>query len=384
MLDHLLAVPGIDGGVTWQANELFVGTDDAPVSTPRTLIPGPGIMNFVQIDGTFDIGVTAAGRLTWTAQSTPVWGDHGFYIEKQGGGAFARTAGRAYIFTFNSAAAAIPFIFSWHTSTTLGNASDSNLSAAVIIEGTGSFRPFDGAAYLTSGSLLSTHSWTALQDERFALVLLSTGYLLLHLVAGEWILAWRGKVGSTASVYPAFKSHTGAGNMDAVGVRDLAAVANWWTSNVASPVSNTQYPSDADGEYILTVTAPTLAGTTAVGSEMRFRVQDANNYWSAQLLEDGSFKVISVSGGTPTDRVAAIASVISNGATLTMKVAVHGNRGRAYTLSGSTWTTRGSEWNVNFLPTATIMQPVLGTGWTGANLESMPRKDAKYQPLSAA
>jgi len=147
----------------------------------------------------------------------------------------------------------------------------------------------------------------------------------------------------------------------------------WATLVQASPASGTDYAGDADGNYTLTVTAPgTLAGTTAIGVELRYRVQDANNFWTAYFREDGAFRVDSVSAGVVTNRI-NVAGAITNGVTRTIQIATNGSKHNAYTLAGSNWTKQGSELNISHLNSQTTVKAVLGSGWSVSNLRSVPR-----------
>lgn len=371
MFDRLLEIPGIDSGVVYLLRDEFTTDAAAPLTSPRTCEPGPGTLTLTQTDGQLSI---SGGKLTYPSQTTPVWGDQGFYAEKQGGGSFARVAGRAFFFTLNQPTTASPLILSWHTTTALGTAGDVNSILEVLIEA-GTFRVLDGAALVAV-----PFTWSASTDELFALVLRGTGGLVFKRIGGVWTLVWVGVVATTSNLYPAFKNYQGVGTLDGLKVRDLvggfASDYGLATQNVASP--NGAYAGDADGILDITVTSP-----SSISAEcgVKYRVQDANNYWWAGFTTAGRFQVRSYSGGTPTNQI-DVAGVISTSQTRTMRVIYKDTKHDAYTLSGSTWTKQGSQVVSAFLNTQTGLATDIGSGWTGANLREFAISQAAYGQLS--
>jgi len=62
-------------GVAWLILDYFTVEDAAPIASPRTPDQTGGVTTYVQTDGA---QATAGGVMTFTAQTTPVWGDQGF------------------------------------------------------------------------------------------------------------------------------------------------------------------------------------------------------------------------------------------------------------------------------------------------------------------
>lgn len=155
------------------------------------------------------------------------------------------------------------------------------------------------------------------------------------------------------------------------------------TLNVASPVDATEYTGDADGILDLTVTAPgTLDGSASTRCGFYYRADsDLSPAWHAYVDGTGAFNLDSIdAGGTRTNRI-AVAGVITGGGTRTLRVIVAGTKHNAYTLSGTTWTKRGSEINVSLNDAVTTIEPSVPAGWTAANLQSWPRTSAAYAEL---
>jgi len=62
--------------LTWLLYDEFTTADAAPITSPRTCEPGPGTLTLVQTDGSQAL---SGGKYVFTAQTTPDWGDQGFY-----------------------------------------------------------------------------------------------------------------------------------------------------------------------------------------------------------------------------------------------------------------------------------------------------------------
>lgn len=105
------------------------------------------------------------------------------------------------------------------------------------------------------------------------------------------------------------------------------------------PISGTLYSARAAivaDAHLTLPTSPALGDTL----ELRYRVTDAANYWTAYVTYTGSqwdFKLDSVVAGTPTNRI----TVTNVGNVATLRVIVDGDDHTTYT-SGGAWTQRGT------------------------------------------
>lgn len=360
--------------ITYLLRDEFSTDASAPLTSPRTCEPGPGTLTLAQNDGQLSI---ASAKLSFPGQTTPATGDQGFYGEKAGGGAFSRQAGRALLTAINlTGVSGSPY-------SALGWTRTASVSA----------NNFDAEYYVASGNLSVGISnganpgvvaaLSATTDYQLAVVLRGTGayYFIKGGAFAAWTLLWVATTTVTANLYPCFDNYNGVGTLDYVRVYDLSAPFTTdfgiATLNQSSPVSGSSYTTDADGLYHLTITAP---GTLADQTELRYRVQDASNYWTAYLDSSGALKVDSVSGGVATNRL-SVAGVITTSATVTLCVITSGSKHNIYTLSGSTWTKRGSELNISHLDTQTTLQPQIGSGWSASNLRAWSRTAATYAAL---
>jgi hypothetical protein len=151
------------------------------------------------------------------------------------------------------------------------------------------------------------------------------------------------------------------------------------TLNQSSPGSGTDYTGVADGIFHATVTAPgSLTGTQA---ELRYRVQNASNYWVAYFNASGDIRLDRVESGTPTNHI-SVAGVITASGTRTIAVIAVGNKHRVFTLSGSSWTARGSEiTQTTAMDAQTTTKVVLTGGYTSSLLQVFPRTSGNYTAL---
>ncbi|MBX3061814.1 MAG: hypothetical protein U0528_07000 [Anaerolineae bacterium] len=351
--------------INWLLRDEFTTNDAAPVATPRTCEPGPGTLIFTQTDGQFGISGTA---LSFPTQSTSAWGDQGFLSNET----YSRIAGRALLTSLNFSTFSFSAVGFFDDLSSTVNGDQFQFTASVV-------RVNDQGEVQVIGSALSTST-----DYKLAIVLRSNG--AAHFIKGgafsDWTLLWIGSNRSSANEKIRFTNFSAVGTFDHLRLRDLPAPFDSdegiATLNVASPSSGSSYSGDASGVIDLTVTSP--ASLTGTKAELRYRVQDANNYWVAYFDSAGAFKLDSVSGGVATNRI-SVASVISTSQTRTIRVICDGSNHDCYTLSGSTWTKRGSTVNVSHLNTQTAISPVLTGAYSMSNLRSYPRTAAAYAEL---
>jgi hypothetical protein len=289
--------------VTYLLRDDFITDDAAPLDSPRTCEPGPGTLTAAQNDGQFSI---SSGGLQVPVQTTPVFGDLGFYCNAAGGAAFTRAAGLALLHTINFATltGGDSTILGWANATTLGAAT---FEAGALLNST-DFRPYSANA--TSAAALATGNVYAI-----AYVLRSAGHFLL--VKGgafaSWTLVWVNAAGASASMYPGFLNQDNTGTFDNLRVSSLAAP--WATDYgiATQQLSGARDPGDTfihEGDCIIEFTVTTRPSADQI--EVQFRKQDATNFWQVTIDSTGALDLDEVVAGTPTQRGTA-AGVISNG-----------------------------------------------------------------------
>lgn len=217
----------------------------------------------------------------------------------------------------------------------------------------------------------------------FAFVLRNSGFYAF--IDGK--LAWLTAEGMESVLYPGANVRIGGARGFGVDYMRVRNVGDPFLTengicvvNESAPTAQ-NYTSVADQILDYTLTAP--SGSIGAQAGIIYRRTDANNYWRAYFDTDGSFKVDSVSSGTPTNRV-NVASAISAGQTRTIRIICEGSLHDVYTLSGSTYTKRGSQVNVSHQNSATAIRPDIGAGWTSGALKSYARDSALYDVLDAA
>lgn len=201
----------------------------------------------------------------------------------------------------------------------------------------------------------------------------------------DWTLIWSGTTDNTVNPYPTLAPANGGANASvsyeyfrATQLGGAFATDNGIaTLNIASPISGQSYVATADQILDIDVSAP---GTLANFAGIKFNVQDANNYWIAYFDNNGAFKVDTIIAGVTANRI-NVAGVIAGGQTRTIRVISSGSLRNAYTLSGTTWTKRGAQLNINHTNAAVNVEPIAGAGWTLSNLRSYPKESPLYAVL---
>jgi len=367
-----MGVPGAQGGgevpIVYLLRDEFLTDEAAPLTSPRAAEPGPGMLTLVQTDGQFSI---SAGKLVFPAQSTPAWGDQGILAPAQ-----ARKSGRAMIARIVLETTAGQFVLSW------------NYEAIPFygrIDGRGlSFTPSFNTimANETGGGGVPIGTYDATSEYWIALVLRTAG--IHQFIKGgaytDWTLLWVEYTGTRDTLYPTISNYAAEGSLSLLAVRDLPAPFDAddgiASVNEATVVPGTSYTATADAIHDLEVTAPNpLSGSAA----LKYRVTDADNYWTAYLNDAGAFRADSVAAGTPTNRV-NVASVAVAAEVRTIRVITTGTKHNYYTLAGTNWTKRGGEIKLSHQDTATAIVPE-ATDYTLDALRSYPTTSPAYAEL---
>lgn len=125
----------------------------------------------------------------------------------------------------------------------------------------------------------------------------------------------------------------------------------------------------ADGTHTFSFTLP---GSPKAGqrAEMRYRVQDAANYWAARVIRNAAntawdFVLASVSSGTATARI----TVTDVGTPDTVRVVTNGTTHTPYTGVSGTYTQRSSA-SVSYLDTETGITTIYNSAITPVSLTS--------------
>ena len=239
----LMLMGGGETPLVYLLRDLFTTPDSAPITSPRTCEPGPGTLTFVQTDGTQAI---SGGKHVFTAQSTPVWGDQGFYDDEQ-----TRAAGLALVDTLNLTTWEECGI-GWHAAAAVVD--PDSMEHAIQANTANGQLDNENATPIATGLSAST-------DYRLAQILRSVG--CFDVLDGA--LVGVSNEGATASLYPSFSNLDGAGSNDDVDVVDLPAngYPKWdadfstVTDSLSAPASSTTFDHDIDCHARWTVTHET-------------------------------------------------------------------------------------------------------------------------------
>lgn len=283
----------------------FTADDAAPLTSPRTCEPGPGTLTAVQTDGTLAV---SGGKLAFTAQGTPAWGDQGIYDAT----GYNRISGRALFSQVNLPLDLLLSWIEWRAAASLGNPADANGQHAILFADT--TRRLIWTIGTTSITLQT--AWTLSQMYTGGILLRTSGAFYVMKGGTEfptWIVVWIDNIAAGSPLYAAMNGYSANGTLDNFRVIDLPAPFDddygLATQRVAGSVSAEQmFTHEAD--CIIEWTDTTIP--SASNLDLRFRRQDATNYWQITIDSTGALVLNEVVAGTPTSRGSS-AGAVSNG-----------------------------------------------------------------------
>jgi hypothetical protein len=292
--------------VTYVFRDEFITPDAAPVTSPRTAEPGSGTLTFVQIDGAQAI---AGNRLEFTAQTTPAWGDQGFYSNS-----ITRAIGRAIRWEMTPGTNGQVFLGINNDQAVGSYGQDlhnlffsGNTSLKYNIENRDHY-----SRGLTPGTTY-----------QLAIVLATEG--VHYLVKGgaqypEWMRIYRSVWDTTSPIYIDFGNYDHTSFLDNLRVVDLPAPWDTDTGGASTYLAGSQglnqtFTHDADGNLdFKVVTRPTVANL-----EIAIRRQDANNYWFIRVTSAGDVGLYEVVGGAGAVQRGLATGTVGNGAIVSIR-----------------------------------------------------------------
>jgi len=288
---------GTSAAFTYQHRLEFSGAVDAPL--PSSIVEGNATVTYIQTDGSFSV---ANGVLQVPTQTTPAWGDLGFYVEP----AITRKRGFATVLTFNlTDATGDAYLMALLSAKNINTVGGANVNAGVVYA-TGRYNPVGNgsAADFTNGAAgAPLINWFC----QLAIILRDTGAFLLMKggAVPDWELLFPVDVGTAATLYPALSNQTIAGGVYHLRTADLVAnkYTEWddnyalATSRTASPSNNVTTTMEANAIVEFTWT-PASAQTLTI----EFRKTDDSNL--LKLVCDqaaGTIKLYNRVAGTDTE-----------------------------------------------------------------------------------
>lgn len=364
-----LVVPTLDPVVRWDLRDEFP-VDAGSLGGTFAPSPGPGGWTTFQTGGSLSLN---GGEAVIPAPGAPAWGAVGFYETAQ----FARVAGMAGIMAVRPIGSWANVLFGFTGNSSLAFTFD---EGAFYIQGAGLVTPQNATVTAEVGRANTSPSVLT----EFASVLMGgAGSYMFQKIAGAWTMLWHTPFGAGANLRLGFTNNNSGYRVAHARRRQLggAFASNYGIAlqNVASPVHLTEYDTSADQITRLTLTAP---GSLGAVSGFRYRVVDSNNHFYVYFDAAGALRVDSVVAGVATSLL-NVAGVISASAVRHIQIIVDGNEHVVYTSAASGSHTRRGSFTSALFPTASRVVPVIGAGWTAANLRSWARRSPLYGVLNA-
>ena len=305
--------------------------------------PGPGPRTAVDTGNNLRINGGRWDQIGGTAN----YGDPGTWYD-----AFARVAGRTmFVYQFGTNAA---HHFGWD-SNQIGVAR-SGFSITANID------------FLDQTGIQVQDPWAS--GYAYAVVLRASGSFHLVNAGAGWTLRYVGTQSVDNPVYPTLAGRNTAGlQFDDLRIFDMAAP--WDTTNgIATQVlSGARNPGDTfihEADGFVQFTVQTLPAADQI--EVRFRVQDATNYWQVTVDAAGTLDLDEVVAGVVTNR--ATAAGVANGNTILVRFVDE-------RITGCNTTTRLLRWNyalaANFKTRTDGELETEGTGGAVTDIISWPR-----------
>lgn len=213
----------------------FTTAEGAPMATPHTCLPGPGILILDQTDGNF---LTTGGEFVWPVQTgVAVWGDQEWYATTDASGAYTRALGQVLKFRV-AISDDDEVLFGYNVDTTPTDESESEHCIRALVASAG-FDVHWGAGPAGSSPVLRD-IWPALNEYAQIAIVLSPynvdgfhwypGTALTSAYGAEYFfrdesetyphtrLAWYCSAEHTTSLYPFFS------NLDTAGVMPYCVI----------------------------------------------------------------------------------------------------------------------------------------------------------------
>lgn len=339
-----------------------------------------GFIRYNNNGGTMSI---ASGKLV--INGTPGGADR--YVSGTGSDnlAFARAAGRAFRVQTSDRVATSGFALLRFTTDVIGgiSAGQTGIIANYSAVDTLSVYPHVGSSSGSNAVSLSSGEHT------IALVMRSTGALaVVRDGSGTPQLAWVMQAASDdwfAAIVP------GATAMelkfDDFEVFDHASFADDWATasvHTTPSTSGTTYSAQADGLHHLAFTLPGSPSADQVAVELRYRVQDTDNYWTCLLRRNSGntnwdLRVDSVSGGVATNRK----SVTNVGTCDRLIVYAQGDTHKHWTEDSGVPANRGSDLSNSVFSGEAVIAVVWDAATSIGSLDSWALTHALYDGLFA-
>lgn len=281
---------------TWYVNDTFSTDDAAPLGSPRTAEPGPGSWTVAENDGELSI---SGGALNLPDQATAALGD----LMLVGASGLTRAAGLAMATRATATESGNVYLCGF-LNDPAGNAT-STFDELVHLSSSIAIRSAEGD--LAKSITIANHTNTAF---KYAVILRAAGAFFVR----DGQLFAVNNAANAATVYPNIQAYTAVSTLDYAKIGQLGGP---WLDTYGpgalhtsgSIAASTAFTHEANCLIYFTVTNRGTAGSSII----KFRVQDASNYWKLTIASDGSADLTEVVAGAETSRGTAVAGVFTNG-----------------------------------------------------------------------
>ena len=271
----------------------FITAEAAPLTSPRTAEPGPGILIITDTGNNADIVASDFVMSGFVGDGDPgIWEQTGI----------ARATGQASYVSLGLIG--LPFWSGWDDGQVGNPRSGWRISLGFL-------RYFSTAAAETI--LLDT----AAANLELFISLRNPGEFLLSRVNGsdDWVLEWVDNLASRPTLFPMLGADGVGATTKLHTMRRASLPAPWNTDDgiATSTLDGARSAGDTfthEADCLIEFIATTIPSGDQI--EMRFRIQDATNFWQVTIDSAGDIDLDEVVAGTPTERGTA-AAVIANG-----------------------------------------------------------------------
>ena len=262
--------------------------------------PGPGNRTVNDVESVITV---ATGKLTFANPATPVHSDE--YVVYP---AVARATGLMAYSRFGYTAAGSAYPLGLCNAVVPSGAGNGNFTADFYIANI--IRVQNAVAGITEIGAVASGT-----EYQLALVLRSIGthFLIKGGAFTAWTLLWSSVNDNTATLYPAISQYNGAFTVDDLRVAQLGAP---WVADygiITQRLAGARSAGDTfahEANTLIEFTATTVPAALQI--ELRFRIQDATNYWQVTVDSTGALDLDEVVAGVVTQRGTA-AGMVANG-----------------------------------------------------------------------
>ena len=293
LLRRRMLVAGMGGALTYLLRDEFATAAGAPLTSPRTCAPGPGTLTITDTGNNLSIG---GGKLLGR-------GIAGAGDPKVMTAAFDRVAGRlfSFLWTYNTNRGG----GGWYNNVlptanpNLGIMDVSGNETTIPPGSTGGDALAIGTEYTVAAILRGTGGFVLLKSGAYT----------------EWTLSFVGNLLTLTPMYAGAWARAADFDIDTDSWRIADLPAPWTTDNgIATTVlAGARSAGDTfthEANCLIEFTQTTVPA--ALQTELRFRIQDATNYWQVTVDSTGALDLDEVVAGSATQRGTS-AGVIANG-----------------------------------------------------------------------